>query len=70
MASQFPFPLFFFFLLFSVRFGSTETCLQVCGTPLSLTEAQRFAAFKVGWNHTVRNAKDGSTQPQPGYYIG
>jgi hypothetical protein len=30
-----------------VRFGSTETCLQVCGTPISLSEEQRLAAFQV-----------------------
>ena len=32
-----------------VRFGSTETCLQVLGTPLSLSEEQRLKAFEAGW---------------------
>ena len=34
-----------------VRFGSTETCLQVLGTPLSLSEDSRLAAFRRGWEH-------------------
>jgi acyl-CoA synthetase (AMP-forming)/AMP-acid ligase II len=47
-----------------VRFGSTETCLQVIGTPLGLSEPNRMRAFLRGWEHTV----DG--EAQPGYYIG
>ena len=47
-----------------VRFGSTETCLQVLGTPLYLSEEARLAAFKSGWSHTWKG------QPQVGYYIG
>ena len=47
-----------------VRFGSTETCLQVLGTPLSLGEAERLAAFQAGWaNHYKGKAENG-------YYIG
>ena len=49
----------------TVRFGSTETCLQVCGTPLSLSEEQRLAAFRRGWEHV--NAKH---EASAGYYIG
>ena len=33
----------------TVRFGSTETCLQVLGTPCHLSEEQRLAAFQKGW---------------------
>mmetsp|Transcript_33027 Transcript_33027/g.77211 ORF Transcript_33027/g.77211 Transcript_33027/m.77211 type:complete len:480 (-) Transcript_33027:466-1905(-) len=48
----------------TVRFGSTETCLQVMGTPLYLSEQERHEAFKAGWNHTY------AEQLQVGYYIG
>ena len=47
-----------------VRFGSTETCLQVMGTPPDLSEEQRLAAFQRGWSHTWRG------EPQSGYYVG
>jgi acyl-CoA synthetase (AMP-forming)/AMP-acid ligase II len=47
-----------------VRFGSTETCLQVIGTPRHLSEKARLEAFEHGWNHRV------SGQAQPGYYLG
>ena len=47
-----------------VRFGSTETCLQVIGTPRNLSEIARLEAFKRGWNYRVNR------QAQPGYYIG
>ncbi len=47
-----------------VRFGSTETCLQVVGTVLSLTEKERLAAFKRGWEHKWNGEKTA------GYYIG
>ena len=47
-----------------VRFGSTETCLQVMGTLRKRTEADRLLAFKKGWSHTFKS------QPNPGYYIG
>ena len=48
----------------TVRFGSTETCLQVMGTPLYLSEAERLAAFQAGWKHSYNG------QEQVGYYIG
>jgi acyl-CoA synthetase (AMP-forming)/AMP-acid ligase II len=44
----------------SVRFGSTETCLQVLGSPPELSEDQLESAFQAGWQRT----------PAPGYYIG
>ena len=47
-----------------VRFGSTETCLQVCGTLLSASSEVRLSAFKSGWNHTWKGQK------LCGYYIG
>mmetsp|Transcript_41802 Transcript_41802/g.69580 ORF Transcript_41802/g.69580 Transcript_41802/m.69580 type:complete len:629 (-) Transcript_41802:99-1985(-) len=47
-----------------VRFGSTETCLQVMGTPLHLNEAARLSAFEAGWKHSYAG------QEQTGYYIG
>ena len=48
----------------TVRFGSTETCLQVMGTPLYLSEEQRYAAFEAGWAHTHNGVAS------TGYYIG
>jgi len=48
----------------TVRFGSTETCLQVMGTPTTLSEEERLAAFKAGWAHSHAG------QEQVGYYIG
>jgi acyl-CoA synthetase (AMP-forming)/AMP-acid ligase II len=47
-----------------IRFGSTETCLQVMGTPRHLSEKATLEAHKRGWNHRVNG------QAQPGYYIG
>ncbi|HUV38733.1 MAG TPA: class I adenylate-forming enzyme family protein [Planctomycetota bacterium] len=47
-----------------VRFGSTETCLQVMGTSPALSEETRLAAFRRGWAHTRRG------EPQGGYYVG
>lgn len=47
-----------------VRFGSTETCLQVAGTPLSMSEDERLEAFKRGWAHRFKD------EAKPGYYIG
>eukprot|EP00656_Telonema_subtile_P046941 TRINITY_DN5361_c0_g1_i1.p1 TRINITY_DN5361_c0_g1~~TRINITY_DN5361_c0_g1_i1.p1 ORF type:complete len:590 (-),score=185.23 TRINITY_DN5361_c0_g1_i1:97-1866(-) len=46
-----------------VRFGSTETCLQVTGTPVRGYEEQ-LQAFEDGWNHTWQGGK------QVGYFIG
>ena len=48
----------------TVRFGSTETCLQVMGTPVTLSEDERLTAFKAGWQHAYKG------QEQVGYYIG
>ncbi|KAJ1450094.1 hypothetical protein M885DRAFT_533258 [Pelagophyceae sp. CCMP2097] len=47
-----------------VRFGSTETCLQVCGTLLSIPAQARLEAFEAGWAHAYGGA------PACGYYIG
>jgi hypothetical protein len=47
-----------------VRFGSTETCLQVMGTPLTLSVDQRMIAFQRGWSNKINDVD------QPGYYIG
>jgi acyl-CoA synthetase (AMP-forming)/AMP-acid ligase II len=44
----------------SVRFGSTETCFHVLGTPLDMSDERRMAAFERGWNHA----------PETGYWIG
>jgi hypothetical protein len=53
----------------TVRFGSTETTLQVCGTPLLLSAGgegveERLQAFRAGWEHQFRGAAC------VGYYIG
>jgi acyl-CoA synthetase (AMP-forming)/AMP-acid ligase II len=48
----------------TVRFGSTETCLQVMGIPRALGEAERFACLKRGWDHEWQG------EPTCGYYIG
>jgi len=47
-----------------VRFGSTETCLQIIGTPLHLSEKAALEAHERGWNHRVND------QVQAGHYIG
>ena len=47
-----------------VRFGSTESCLQVTATPTSLTEEETMQAFAAGWNHEHGGEKI------MGYYIG
>ncbi len=47
-----------------VRFGSTETCLQVIGTPVHLCEEAKLSAFKRGWDHRIDGGK------LAGYYIG
>lgn len=43
-----------------VRFGSTETCLQVVGTPAGMDEVNVMKAFRAGWER----------DPSPGFYIG
>jgi len=46
----------------TVRFGSTETCLQVMGIPRYMLEQARLEAFKRGWSY-----QDGQ---RCGYFIG
>ncbi|KFH01458.1 AMP-binding enzyme [Toxoplasma gondii MAS] len=48
----------------AIRFGSTETCLQVMGTPFSLTDDEMMRALERGWNHIFQG------RPQKGFYIG
>jgi len=48
----------------AVRFGSTETCLQVMGIPHCMTEENRLENFNKGWQHRI----DGVAFP--GYYVG
>jgi hypothetical protein len=48
----------------TVRFGSTETTLQVSGIPLSLSADATMAAFQAGWAHTYNDT------PCQGFYIG
>ena len=43
-----------------VRFGSTETCLQVTGTPTAMAREQVMESFRAGWER----------RPSPGYFIG
>ncbi|MEK6654289.1 MAG: class I adenylate-forming enzyme family protein [Thermodesulfobacteriota bacterium] len=47
-----------------VRFGSTETCLQVLATPAEMSGEDRMTAFETGWRHEYAGEK------APGYYIG
>ena len=48
-----------------MRFGSTETCLQVVGTPLpSCVGGAALAPFERGWAHAFKG------HPSCGYYIG
>lgn len=47
-----------------VRFGSTETCLQVMAIPVTLSDEETMAAFQSGWQHCHRGEK------APGFYIG
>ncbi|MFH1169693.1 MAG: class I adenylate-forming enzyme family protein [Chloroflexota bacterium] len=49
-----------------VRYGSTETCLHVVGTPVEFSEDERMEAFRAGWAH--RSQAQG--EEQSGYYIG
>ena len=48
----------------TVRFGSTETCLQVMGIPSALDEHSKSLAMKSGWSHEFEGRKI------VGYYIG
>ena len=47
-----------------VRFGSTETCLEVMATPTTMPHDDLLAAFSAGWHHRFNG------EPTPGYYIG
>ncbi|KAF7458657.1 AMP-binding enzyme [Cryptosporidium felis] len=47
-----------------VRFGSTETCLQLCGTDLFMTDSMVIAGFE-----GIRKNDSNSTHPN-GYFIG
>ena len=48
----------------NVRFGSTETCLQVMATPRAMSRDELTKAFQVGWSHYYKGEKT------VGYYIG
>lgn len=47
-----------------VRFGSTETCLQVMATPRTMSQDELLKAFETGWSHHHNGKK------LIGYYIG
>ncbi len=47
-----------------VRFGSTETCLQVLGTPTTMSKNELIEAFKTGWSHRYKG------EDTVGFYIG
>jgi acyl-CoA synthetase (AMP-forming)/AMP-acid ligase II len=47
-----------------VRFGSTETCLQVLGTPYRLSQPDKLRAFQRGWSHMWNG------EAHSGYYVG
>jgi acyl-CoA synthetase (AMP-forming)/AMP-acid ligase II len=47
-----------------VRFGSTETCLQVAAIPTAMPEAAALAALRLGWSHRYNG------EGMAGYYIG
>ncbi|MCL0077012.1 acyl--CoA ligase [Dehalococcoidia bacterium] len=48
----------------NIRFGSTETCLQVMATPRSMSEDELMTAFEAGWSHRHKG------ESSVGYYIG
>jgi len=47
-----------------VRFGATETCLQVTAIPIAMPENAVLKALTAGWSHRYNN------QEMVGYYIG
>ncbi len=47
-----------------VRFGSTETCLQVMAIPTTMSEDEIMATFEAGWAHRHNSER------AIGYYIG
>jgi len=48
----------------NVRFGSTETCLQVMATPRTISKDELIKVFEAGWSHYYKGQKT------VGYYIG
>ena len=59
----------------TVRFGSTETTLQVCGIPLASTMEECLSAFHKGWEHRRASGMNSSSTPDEtescqGFYIG
>lgn len=48
----------------NVRFGSTETCLQVIATPRAMSKNECMKAFEAGWSHRYKG------EEMVGYYIG
>ena len=47
-----------------VRFGSTETCLQVMATPIRMLESALMEAFEAGWSYRYKG------EETIGFYIG
>ena len=47
-----------------VRFGATETCLEVMATPIAMSENELMEAFEAGWSHHYKG------EEMVGYYIG
>lgn len=47
-----------------VRFGATETCLQVMAIPTAMSESAVLKALRAGWSHRHNN------EELVGYYIG
>jgi acyl-CoA synthetase (AMP-forming)/AMP-acid ligase II len=47
-----------------VRFGSTETCLQVMATPITMAQDKLMKAFEAGWSYRRQG------EEAVGYYIG
>jgi acyl-CoA synthetase (AMP-forming)/AMP-acid ligase II len=54
----------------TVRFGSTETTLQVCGIPTGCPVDLVMLAFNRGWAHRVVAVEEGIDKPACGYYVG
>jgi acyl-CoA synthetase (AMP-forming)/AMP-acid ligase II len=48
----------------NIRFGSTETCLQVAATPRGMSKEALTKAFEAGWKHRYQG------EELTGYYIG
>ena len=50
--------------IYTVRFGSTETTLQISGIPVNLANNDTMEAFEKGWGHSWQD------EPCQGFYIG